>query len=202
MSGQPQPPVDSLLDIQREGVAAILATTERFSDADWSKPSPCEGWTALDLAGHVLTVANNWHILLDDSEARAPAARFKLSEMNDHFKKVLAALPEEPGPARIEQFEARINACFDRVADLDPELPLVSALTDISPVPVTIGLFAWLGGVEWHVHAWDFAQVLGESYQTPHAKTIHAGASIVRGFAPTEGNSWEEILSNYRPQNA
>lgn len=198
MAMETRPPIETLIEIQVAGVDAISQITAGFDEDTWGRPSPCEGWTALDLAGHVLTVANNWHILLDDSEARAPEARFGLSEMGQHFQRLLAELPDEPGPARIAKFQARIGEYFDRVRDLDPELPLVSALTEVAETQPTIGTFVWLGGVEWHVHAWDFAQVAGQSYSTAHGATIHAGTRAVRPFSPPEGDPWESVLGNYR----
>lgn len=180
-----RPPIPDLIEVQRNGVRAIESITSRFDDRDWVAPTPCEGWTALDLAGHLVTAIDNWHILLDDSEAGAASARFTWQEMDAHFQRMLALLPDASGPERIETFGRRAESYFDRVADLDPELPLVSALTDIAAIPVTVGLFAWIGGTEWHVHAWDLAQVLGETYHTDHAATFYAGSMTLRGNTPT-----------------
>lgn len=33
---------------------ALVATAGAVADAEWSSPSPCEGWTARDVAGHVV----------------------------------------------------------------------------------------------------------------------------------------------------
>jgi uncharacterized protein (TIGR03083 family) len=136
------PPVESSLAVQRDGVTAIARITGSYDDADWLRPTPCEGWTATDLAGHVLNAIDNWHVLLDDSEARAPGPRFAWAEMDQFFLDRLAALPPSPGPQRVGRFVARAEEYFDRVTALDPELPLVSAFPDVAAVPVTVGLFA------------------------------------------------------------
>ena len=107
-------------------------------------------------------MADNWHILLDDSVAGASSGRFGYAEMDAHFERRLASLPPGSGPDRIGAFTQRINEYFERVLGLDPDLAFVSGLTDVATVPMTTGLFAWIGGLEWHIHAWDFAQVIGE----------------------------------------
>jgi uncharacterized protein (TIGR03083 family) len=196
------PPVESILEIQRDGVRAIQEITRRFDDVDWQSPTPCEGWTALDLAGHVLTAIENWHVLLDDSEAGALSARFSWDEMDAHFVGLLASLPDGSGPDRIGAFVQRADKYFERVSQLDPELTLVSALSDIAAVPVTVGLFAWLGGNEWHVHAWDFAQVIGEDYRTPHAPKIYEGSMAIRGLTPGPEDPWETTLHRLRPRSS
>ena len=195
------PAVGSLLEIQRDGVRAIQEITGRFDDADWVRPTPCEGWTATDLAGHVLTAINNWHLVLDDTEAGEPSVRFGWAEMDRYFLDLLAGLPEGSGPDRIAQFADRAEEYFDRVAALEPDLPLVAeAFRDIATVPVTVGLFAWIGGNEWHVHAWDFAQTIGEDYRTEHAATFYAGSMALRGRTVGAEDAWDTTLDRFRPQ--
>jgi hypothetical protein len=194
------PSVESVLEIQRDGVGAIQEITGRYTEADWHRPTPCEGWSALDLAGHVLTAIDNWHVLLDDSEAGATAPRFGWDEMDAHFEALLAALPAGSGPDRIRTFTQRADEYFERVSRLDPRLPLVAALSDVAAVPLTVGLFAWVGGNEWHIHAWDFSQVIGEEYRTAHAQTIYQGTMAIRGLTPGDEDPWETMLDRWRPR--
>jgi hypothetical protein len=35
---------------------------------------------------------------------------------------------------------------------MSPDLPIPVAIRDICPTPLTVGLFAWLAGVEFHLH--------------------------------------------------
>jgi hypothetical protein len=65
-------------------------------------------------------------------------------------------------------------------------------------VPITVGLFAWVGGTEWHIHAWDFAQVIGQNYRTEHARVIYNGTMAIRGRTPGDEDPWEAILSRWR----
>lgn len=191
--------VESSLEIQREGVAAIERITSGFDTADWRRPTPCEGWTTTDLAGHVLTAINNWHVLLDDSEAGAPTARFAWADMDVFFLQRLAELPISSGPERIAQFVVRADEYFDRVAVLDSHLPLVSALSDVAARPVTVGLFAWVGGIEWHVHAWDFARSVGDEYRAADAASIHAAAAVLYGRSIGDEDPWDAIIDRLRP---
>jgi hypothetical protein len=118
--------------------------------------------------------------------------------MDAHFEAALKSLPPESGPNRIDAFGERAEDYFDRLARLDPEMPLVSALSDVATVPLTVGLFAWVGGNEWHIHAWDFAQVTGEEYQTEHAALINEGSLAIRGRNPADEDPWQAILSRWR----
>ncbi len=193
------PSVDQAIEVQRDGVGAIHRITNRFVDSDWDKPTPCDAWNATDLAGHVLTVIDTWHVLLDDAEAGRPAPRFGWNEMDAHFEAALATLPPGSGTDRIHAFVQRAEDYLGRLTNLDSELPLVSALSDIATVPLTVGLFAWVGGNEWHIHAWDFAQVTGEDYRTEHAALINEGSLAIRGRTPADGDPWQAILSRWRP---
>jgi uncharacterized protein (TIGR03083 family) len=192
------PSVDKAIEVQRDGVRAIQRITNRFVDSDWDKPTPCDAWNATDLAGHVFTVIDTWRLLLDDSESGRSSPRFGWSEMDAHFETALRALSPGSGMDRVHTFAERAEDYFDRLARLDPELPLVAALSDIATVPLTIGLFAWVGGNEWHIHAWDFAQVTGEDYRTEHAALINEGSLAIRGRTPADGDPWQAILSRWR----
>jgi uncharacterized protein (TIGR03083 family) len=192
------PSVERALEIQRDGVRAIQRITGEFDEADWLKPTPCEGWTAVDLAGHVLTAIDNWHVLLDDAEAGVSVPRFGWDEMDAHFEAVLASLPVGSGPDRIGAFAERAEDYFERVAGLDPDLPSVPAMSAVAVVPITVGLFAWVGGTEWQIHAWDFAQVIGQDYRTEHARMIYNGTMAIRGRTPGDEDPWEAMLSRWR----
>ena len=57
-------------------IEAIVNITVQFTAADWQRPTPCEEWTALDLAGHVLAVTDMWNDHLDDALAGVTTPRF------------------------------------------------------------------------------------------------------------------------------
>jgi hypothetical protein len=70
MTSVSPPSAESVLDVHRDGIAAIVEITNGFEDADWLNPSPCDGWAAQDVATHLVTVTMMWHQALDDSEGR------------------------------------------------------------------------------------------------------------------------------------
>jgi len=195
------PSVDSILEMQRDGIGAIADITSRFADADWQSPSPCEGWTAVDLAGHVLAVTGNWHDALDDAEAGASTPRFGWDSMSTRNEETLAALPPDTGSNRVSTFVQRAEEWLDRFERLDPGLALPVAVQDIAAVPITVGLFGWVAAGEWYVHAWDFAQVTGEEYRAPHAESLYDAMQVMYGLTPREGDAWNHALrtSGRRP---
>lgn len=199
MAGPAMPPMEQSLTVQREGLRAIQDITGRFDDADWQRPTPCEKWNASELAGHVLTVTGNWHGALDDAERGTTTNRFAWDELPARNDESLAALPPSSGPERISQFVERAEAWCVRAADLDQDLPLPIALQDISAVPLTVGLFAWIGGWEWHVHAWDFAQVIGEPHRPMDVQTLYDAALVIYGRDAEPGDPWERRVTNRRP---
>ena len=191
--------MDKCLAVQREALRAIPAITGRFDDSDWTRPTPCEKWNAAELAGHVLTVTGNWHAALDDAENATTTNLFGWDELPARNDESLAALPASAGPERISQFVDRAEAWCARAAGLDPDLPLPIALQDISAVPLTVGLFAWIGGWEWHVHAWDFAQVIGETHRPTDVQSLYDASLVIYGRDPEPGDPWERRVNDRRP---
>ena len=60
-----------ILAAYRDGVTVICELAAQFSDATWLAATPCAEWRAVDLAGHLRCVADDYHEYLDD----APASR-------------------------------------------------------------------------------------------------------------------------------
>ena len=60
-----------ILAAYRDGVTVICELAAQFTDAMWLAPTPCHEWRAVDLAGHLRCVADDYHEYLDD----APASR-------------------------------------------------------------------------------------------------------------------------------
>src|SRR3984885_13536289 len=109
-----------VLAAYRDGVTVICELAAQFTDATWLAATPCTEWRAVDLAGHLRCVADDYHEYLDD----APASRLarlmatgadpgklgrKLARQN---AAELAALPDAPGAGQIEAFaeSARLYA--------------------------------------------------------------------------------------------
>ena len=63
--------VQGVLAAYRDGVTVICELAAQFPDATWFAATPCGEWRAIDLAGHLRCVADDYHEYLDD----APASR-------------------------------------------------------------------------------------------------------------------------------
>ena len=101
-----------VLAAYRDGVTVICELAAQFSDVTWLASTPCAEWRAVDLAGHLRCVADDYHEYLDDAPAsrlarlmaaNAPADSLvrKLARQNSAE---LAALPDAAGPEQIRAF--------------------------------------------------------------------------------------------------
>src|SRR5580693_6696351 len=60
-----------ILAAYRDGVTVICELAGQFTDVTWLAVTPCTEWRAVDLAGHLRCVADDYHEYLDD----APGSR-------------------------------------------------------------------------------------------------------------------------------
>ena len=151
----------------RDGITVICELAAQFSDETWLAATPCAEWRAVDLAGHLRCVADDYHEYLDDAPgsrlarlmaANAPADSLvrKLARQN---AAELAALPDAPGPEHIMAFA-------DSARSYGRRLPQSWDLIHHSyrGIDVTVGAMAGAACAEWHLHAWDLARSLGKDY--------------------------------------
>ena len=157
-----------ILAAYRDGIKVICELAVQFSDAAWLAPTPCTEWRAVDLAGHLRCVADDYHEYLDDAPASrlarlmatgAPADSLarKLARQN---AAELAALPDGPGPEHIAAF-AESARDYGRRLYGTWEQPHHSYRGNV----VTVGAMAGTACAEWHLHAWDLARSLGKDYR-------------------------------------
>lgn len=176
-----------------EGVEAIERIAARLEPSDWNAPSGCEGWSARDLAGHVLVVASWWHDWLDRAEAGDSEPPFHWNDVPARNDEALAALPPASGPERIARFAERARAYADRVPaawDLRFGCPPAT----VSQAEVTVGLHFGLAPAEWHLHAWDLAARHGETYRPAAPEVIFEGLRAVFPIPPLDGDAWDNVL--------
>jgi uncharacterized protein (TIGR03083 family) len=163
----------SILAAYRDGITVICELAVQFSDAAWQAPTPCTEWRAVDLAGHLRCVADDYHEYLDDAPASrlarlmatgAPADSLarKLARQN---AAELAALPDGPGDEHIAAFAESARAYGRRLALLTSAGAWEQPHHTYRGNVVTVGAMAGLACAEWHLHAWDLARALGKDYR-------------------------------------
>jgi Mycothiol maleylpyruvate isomerase N-terminal domain len=158
----------STLAAYRDGVTVICELAAEFTDAMWLAATPCSEWRAVDLAGHLRCVADDYHEYLDDAPDSRLARLMATDEPADSLARKLArqnaaelaALPDAPGPEHIAAFAEsarsygrRLRSCW--------ELPHHR----YRGTEVTVGGMAAAACAEWHLHAWDLARSLGKDYR-------------------------------------
>ena len=162
----------------RDGVTVICELSAQFGSGEWAAQTPCAEWRAVDLAGHLRCVADDYHEYLDDAPqsrlARLMAAGAhpdtlarKLARQN---AAELAALPDRPAAEHIAAYAESARSYAGRVGpvwDL-PHHRYRDAL-------VTVGAMAGAACAEWHLHAWDLARALGKDYRPAAPEIVLAG---------------------------
>ena len=185
-----------MLDCYRDGVAAIRALAA--AGPDWTAQTPCAEWQAIDLAGHLRCVAENYLEYLQD----APDSRLSTLFAQDAASAVLirqqarqngaelAVLPAEPGTERIICFTVSAGAYADLVPDAWDRTHLIYKGTKF-----TVGDHIGSAAVEWHLHAWDLARSMGREYRPADPEVlVSAWAWGVPHLPLLPGEPWQAVL--------
>ena len=168
-------PRAGILAAYRDGVTVICELAAQFTDATWLAETPCTEWRAVDLAGHLRCVADDYHEYLDDAPASRLARLMATGGPADSLaRKIarqnaaeLAALPDVAGPEHIAAFAESARSYGRRVAqswDL--------AHHNYRGPEVTVGAMAGVACAEWHLHAWDLARSLGKDYRPAQPELV------------------------------
>src|SRR5256714_14219459 len=86
-----------VLAAYRDGVTVICELAAQFSDATWLAATPCGEWRAVDPAGPLRCVADDYHEYLDDAPASRLAPLMAANAPPDSLAPQLAR-PNAPGP--------------------------------------------------------------------------------------------------------
>jgi Mycothiol maleylpyruvate isomerase N-terminal domain len=167
-----------VLSAYRDGVTVICELAGQFTEATWLGATPCSEWRAVDLAGHLRCVADDYHEYLDDApdsrlarllatNASAESLARKLARQN---AAELAALPDVSGPEHIAAF-AESARSYGRRLPQAWDLPHHR----YRGTEVTVGAMAGAAGAEWHLHAWDLARSLGKDYRPADPELVLVG---------------------------
>ena len=185
-----------VLESYEDGVRAVRALAARVRD--WNAPTPCADWLAIDLAGHLRCVAENFLEYLQDAPdsrlaklfARDAPAAVLIRQQARQNAAELAVLPPESGPDRIMAFTVSAGAYADLMPDMWDRTHLIYRGTKY-----TVGDHAGAACVEWHLHAWDLARAIGVDYRPADPELLvsawHWGVPHLP-LAP--GDPWEAVL--------
>ncbi len=159
---------------------------------DWAVPTPCAGWTLLELAGHALCKARSYHRQLNTAVEGRPLDRLprgaRLASANAAD---LAALGPMPGPERLLAFDAVAGRYGERLAEVDWTMT-VGSWDEIGRQ--SVGEHALAAVAEWHLHAWDVARAYGWPYRPDDPEVVAAGCRRSPGWAQT-GDPWDMALA-------
>lgn len=153
---------------------------------DWSVPTRCAGWRAVDLAGHLVLVVRMYDEQLSVAARSTEPARFRsAAERREANERALAGLPASTGPHRIGAFLDTARAYLRRV-EASPGLRfqredhVLTAAEHLSSA-----------AIEWHLHAWDL-----DPSRVPPASAALLVAEWRRHlpFPVGEGEPWEALL--------
>lgn len=185
-------PPERVLAAYHDGVRSLGHLAAKT--IDWSVPTPCAGWTLLDLAGHVLCIARYYHRLLNAAADRAPLDRLPRGESLAGFNAAeLVALGPMPGDQRVVAFDAVARRYGERLEEVDWETTL-GFWEQVGPL--TVGQHALLAVGEWHLHAWDVARSFRWDYRPDDPEVVAAGQWLLpaSGRRP-DGDPWEAALA-------
>jgi uncharacterized protein (TIGR03086 family) len=129
------------------GLDAFGGVVGQVAEADWDRPSPCEGWTALDVLGHLGTSVAMGTSLLRGEQPSWPQV--------DRPADVVVGDPAEFWNGLAAQArEALVGTDLDLVMD-----------TPMGPRTVADRLA--FPAVDLYVHAWDIGQAVGLPVEIP-----------------------------------
>lgn len=143
----------------RQYIAALFGldhVIRLVPESDWDRPSPCENWTARQVAGHAIGVVNN------------VAAKAGLGEAVDPFGDVAAIAGEDPAatfrPIRNRVLEAVVSDGF-------LQIDVQSALGEMKMEEYLAGMT-----VDAVVHTWDIARAAGvdDTLDPDLVEVVHA----------------------------
>ena len=130
------------------GLDAFDRVVQQVPDGAWDRPAPCEGWTALDVLGHVVRVLDVGAVILrgETPDWTPPEGR--------------PALLVGDGDPKARWTGAATAAREAMAGDVDLE-----RVVDSPMGKRTVGQGLSFPAVDLHVHAWDLARATGVAYE-------------------------------------
>ncbi|WP_421120310.1 TIGR03086 family metal-binding protein [Aquihabitans daechungensis] len=141
-----------------DGLDFCGGVVRQLGDADWDRPSPCEGWTARDVLGHLTTSMNMGLSLFAGEEPTWPEVDRPADLVDGDPAAVYADVAD------------RCRAAFDG-ADLDVEM-------DTPMGKRTVADRLAFPAIDLYVHAWDIGTAAGIDVEIPDEVVAFAHESI------------------------
>lgn len=145
--------VDAVL---RSGLDTFGSVIEQVTPEDWDRPSPCAGWTARALTGHVLTG-------LDMATTVMRGGDFDWSSVGDPN----AVAGDDP----LDRFRERETAARTALSEAD-----LDEVMETPMGPMSAGQRVAFSAIDLHLHAWDLGRTIGGDVEIPDdvAQFVHA----------------------------
>ncbi|HLX87163.1 MAG TPA: TIGR03086 family metal-binding protein [Acidimicrobiales bacterium] len=141
-----------------DGLAAFSAVVVQLGPGDWERTSPCAGWRALDVLGHVGSAVRFGAALLSEGEAQ--------------WKPV-----DPPGNAvegdPVQWWESIASSARDAVAGTD-----LSRVFDAPRGPRSVADGLSFPALDLFVHAWDLGRTAGIAVVVP-PEVIEFGHHVI-----------------------
>lgn len=132
-----------------EGLDFFEAVITQVPDGGWDRPSPCEGWTALDVLGHLVTSLSLGAAFLRNEQPSPPEA--------DRPADLV-------GPDPLASFRVAAAACRAALAGAD-----LDQVVDTPMGPRTIADRLAFPAIDLYVHAWDIGAAVDLDVVIPDA---------------------------------
>lgn len=137
----------SSADVFDRGLDFFGEVLARAGDDRWDAPSPCEGWTALDVVGHLCTSLDMGTSIMKGEPPTRPDV--------EHPREVVEGDPA----AFYEGLAAACRAALDG-ASLDE-------VRDTPMGPRTVAQGLAFPAIDLYVHGWDLGQAVGVDVEIP-----------------------------------
>src|SRR3954454_2284202 len=187
--------VDSSDVVFLDGLDVFGDVAKELTPADWDRPSPCEGWTALDVLGHLGAAIGFGASLLRGEQATFPEAARPADLVTGEPTAYWSAVADSARDAL-------------EGADLDVEV-------DTPMGKRTIATRLAFPAIDLYVHAWDVGKAAGIPVEIPaaviefaHSYLDPIPAEVLRGegkpfgpetTAPDDATPTKEFIA-WRPR--
>ena len=139
-----------------------------LADGRWNDPTPCEGWTVRDLAGHLVNGSKMSTTLLQGGTTEQATAHFTADIDGDPAAAFAAASSDELSAFAAASLETIVN---------HPRMPMPAAMMLNFRVS------------DYLLHAWDLARALGtdETLNADAAQAVWDSLQPMAAMLPTTG---------------